>query len=161
MQVAIPIWNGRVSPVFESIRTLVVLQVENRREQGRTEVHLADPAPQARVRSLVEHGVDVLICGAISRPLAEMCAAAGITVIAWVSGDFEAVVEAFVEDALPNPAYTMPGCCGRRLWARRRKRGAERGDGYGLRPDRSVRRGRNRGGGAGRHGPGGGQQPIH
>jgi predicted Fe-Mo cluster-binding NifX family protein len=133
VHIAIPVWNGRVSPVFESVRTLVVLEVEDGRQKGRTEVHLTDPAPHVRVRRLVDRDVDVLVCGAISRPVAEMCAEAGITVIPWVSGDFERVVEAFLAGSLPNPDLTMPGCCCRRLRARRRNRHPGSGGGNGRR----------------------------
>jgi len=42
-------------------------------------------------------GVDTLICGAISRPLAYMVTTAGINLIAWISGQVEDVLQAFFE----------------------------------------------------------------
>jgi len=129
MRVAIPVWNGRVSPVFDEASTIVLLDIEDGREKARTEVKLAAHPLVLKVKYLVEQHVDVLICGAISQLLAEMCAAAGTSVVSWVAGPLEEVVQAFLSGALPSPTYTMPGCCGQRLRAHHRSRC--RGDGRG------------------------------
>ena len=79
---------------------------------------------------IVKLGVEVLICGAISRPLAEMITDSGIRLIPFLSGDVEEVIQAFLAGNLPNSAFLMPGCCGRRRRFRSgRGRGAQRGRG--------------------------------
>ena len=60
-----------------------------------------------------------LVCGAISRPLAEKALAAGIKVIPFVAGDVEEVIEARLQGELPSSALAMPGCLGRRERFRR------------------------------------------
>jgi predicted Fe-Mo cluster-binding NifX family protein len=122
MRVAIPVWNGRVSPVFDAACTIVLLDIENGQEKARTEVKLAERPLVLRVKLLVEEHVDVLVCGAISQMLAETCAAAGTSVVSWVAGPLDDVVQAFLSGALPSPTYTMPGCCGQRLPGQRRGR---------------------------------------
>ena len=131
MRVAIPVWNGRVSPVFDEAGTLILLDIEDGQEKARTEVQLAARPLVLRVKLLVEHHVDVLVCGAISQMLAEICAAAGTSVVSWVAGPLDDVVRAFVTGALPSPSYTMPGCRGQRLRARHRGRCRGNGGGRG------------------------------
>ena len=137
MKVAIPTWNERVSPVFESAATFVVLELESRRQKTRAEAHLTETLPLAKVRWLVDHNIDVLICGAIARSVSDLVIASGISLVPWVCGEIDAVIEAFQANALPHPDFTMPGCCGRRLGARHR-RGRGNGRGAGVAVDRGM-----------------------
>ena len=114
MKIAVPVWQGRVSPVFDTARHLLVIDVEGAKARSRHEESLTDEMPHMRVSRLANLGVAVLVCGAISRSLAEMIAASGIRVIPFVSGDVEEVIQAFLCGTLPSPAFLMPGCCGRR-----------------------------------------------
>jgi predicted Fe-Mo cluster-binding NifX family protein len=121
MRVAIPVWQERVSPVFDASRSLCLVSFDEAgREDGRQTVEVQAAYPSQRVTLLMDLQVDALICGAISAPLAEMVASAGIRLIPFVAGEAEAVLSAFMRGELPSPAYTMPGCGGRR---RRRRRG--------------------------------------
>jgi predicted Fe-Mo cluster-binding NifX family protein len=63
---------------------------------------------------LADLGVDTLVCGAISRSMREVVAASGIRVISFVSGERDEVVRAWLGGGLDQPAFTMPGCGGRR-----------------------------------------------
>jgi predicted Fe-Mo cluster-binding NifX family protein len=113
MRVAITIWDNRVSPVFDTARELLVAQVDGRQLLDRRQENLGHPAPGLRVDRMRELNVDTLICGAISRPLAEMLAAAGIRVIPFVAGDADEVLAAYLNGELPAPSFAMPGCrCG-------------------------------------------------
>ena len=88
---------------------------------GSTEFH-------ARARRLVELGVDVLVCGAISWPLEALLTANGIRVIPLVCGEVNEVVRAFRQGTFDPERFAMPGCCrnGRRAHRRRRRRGGGR-----------------------------------
>lgn len=145
MQIAIPEWQGRVSPVFDTANRVLLLRFEGSREADRREAQFSRMPPPLRVQRLVDLGVDVLICGAISRPLSAMCLSAGISIIPWVSGSLDEVIRAFLAGGLPSPDYTMPGCCGQRMRARR-GRGRGRG-GRGRGQGRGQGPGRGRGGG--------------
>jgi len=127
MRVAIPVWNERISPVFDAATRLVLVDFENGTEQSRREAMIEESFLAQRARRLVEFGVNVLICGAISRPLAAMLAASGVTVIPWTAGPVDEVLAAYLKGLLPDPRWLMPGCGVRRQrhrggrgWCRRR-----------------------------------------
>ena len=114
MNVAVPVLDGRVSPVFDVAQTVVVVELEGGRELRRYLVPLRSLDVLQRVRDLSQHGVDVLICGAVSWPLEAALGAAGIRVIPQTCGLVEEVLGAFLTGGLDDRAFLMPGCCGRR-----------------------------------------------
>ena len=108
--IAIPHFQGRVSPVFDVASRLTVVRVKGRLELERREVTLFEAQPDRITRSLVELGVDVLICGAISQMLKRMLHRAGVRVVAQVCGEVEAVLQAFLSRTLDAPEFGLPGC---------------------------------------------------
>jgi len=124
MKIAISHWQGRVSPVFDVAGNVLVVEVDNGAEAVRQDVVFDVDGYQARVARLIETGANVLICGAISRPLEMAISAAGIEVIPQTCGDVECVLAAFIGGQLDQGAFLMPGCCGRR---RRFQGGRHRG----------------------------------
>ncbi|MBN2474718.1 MAG: NifB/NifX family molybdenum-iron cluster-binding protein [Pirellulales bacterium] len=118
MRAAIPIADGRISPVFDAARHLLLADIENGREVWRTEQTLEQPELGPRARRIAEFGADVLICGAISRPLEMMLLSAGVEVIPQTCGPVEDVLKAFISGRLTEQAFVMPGCCGRRRRSR-------------------------------------------
>ena len=69
MKVAIPHWQERVSPVFDSAGSVLLIDIENGRERQREERRLTRTDIMARAGEFLKFGADVLICGAISAPL--------------------------------------------------------------------------------------------
>lgn len=140
MRVALPIYHGRVSPVLDSARVLLVVDYSrgstvcrahrgektplgavNRRPQheageicglevARSEVSLEALNPLRRAARLRGLWVDVVICGAVSRPLSAALSAAGITVIPLRRGPVEEVLAAFVAGSLGDARFRLPGC---------------------------------------------------
>jgi predicted Fe-Mo cluster-binding NifX family protein len=123
--VALPVWGGRISPVFDAAGHLLVVEAEGGMEVDRREVPLEDGPLPSRARRLSELGVDVLICGAISRTLVDLLEDAGIKVVPWISGEPDPVLAAYLEGGLPDSGFTMPGCRG----TRERRRSGHRGGG--------------------------------
>lgn len=126
MNVAIPHWQGRVSPVFDVARQVLLVAVGPTGERTSRDVALPCDDPQERATFLAGTGAEVLICGAISRPLEMALAAAGIRVIPQTCGAVSDVLDAFFTGELTGGAFRMPGCCGRR-----RRRQGRRGDARG------------------------------
>jgi predicted Fe-Mo cluster-binding NifX family protein len=128
MKVAIPQWQGRVSPVFDVAGSLLVAEVTDGIEVGREHVVLTATDPVRRAEQVVQAGAEVLICGAVSWPLESALSAAGVVLYPQVCGAVEEVLEAFRKGRIDEAAFVMPGCCGRR---RRHQARSRRGRGLG------------------------------
>jgi len=126
MKIAIPVSGDRVSPVFDTARRVLLVDVDEDRPVERTEMSLEEPQLTSRANRIAEWNAEVLICGAISRPLEAMLLAAGVDVVPQTCGQVEDVIRAFVSGSLADDRFAMPGCCGRRRQHRGRQRRAER-----------------------------------
>ncbi len=135
MLVAVTIWDGRVSPVFDVSREALLLSIEDGAVAERRRVDLEAPGAFGRVKRLTELGVETLVCGAISNPLHRELVSRGVVVVSFVAGETDAVVASFLAGDLPTPAFSMPGCRGRRNRHRggRGQRGGIQGNGAGRR----------------------------
>lgn len=111
MKVALSVWNGRIAPVFDVSRRILLLDIHHRVVTGREEETFEEDDPVRKAGKLAEWKVRKLLCGAISRPLAGLFAAYGIRTIPFLAGDAEEVIEAYLAGELPNRRLTMPGCC--------------------------------------------------
>lgn len=126
MLVAIPVWQGRVSPVFDVAGQLLLVELDRSVETSRREERLVEEAPDRRADRIAEQGVATLICGGISRSLESLLAARGVQVIARVCGTVDEVLGAFSAGELHDERFAMPGCCNRRQRRQRRCRSGGR-----------------------------------
>ena len=114
MKVIIPYWQGRISPVFDVAENFYLIEIRNGREFSRKNIVVYRKEPFARAAEFTALDIEVLICGAISNVQEIALRNAGIQVFAFICGDTEAVITAFIKGELPNGRFKMPGCCGRR-----------------------------------------------
>ncbi len=121
MRVALAVWNGRISPVFDSSRRLLLVDFEEGRPVAEHEETLHHQFAPGRVAHLRRLRIQTLVCGAISQPLAALITASGIRLIPFVAGEVRTVCDAFLAGKLPGPGFWMPGC------GRGRGRGRGRG----------------------------------
>ncbi len=128
MKIAIPIWNGYVSSVFDFAHRLLLLEIQNGSETNRSEISLDPESITQRAVRLKTLGADVLICGAISRSLASMVIASGIKVLPYTVGPVDEVIKAYLTDKLEQTRFVLPG-----FWPGARK---------GFRKGHRCRRGR-------------------
>jgi len=110
VRIAIPVLNGRVSPVFDGSKSLLVADFEGMNEVRReikrlSKVHLAD-----RAQSVADLGVKNLICTAISKPLRIALEARGICVFPNVCGAVEDVLNAFICGKVNDCRLLREGC---------------------------------------------------
>lgn len=122
MKVAIPHWRDRVSPVFDVAGSLLVVELAHGRELRRQQAALTASDPLNRAGQVSQLGAEVLICGAISRPLEIALSAAGVRVVPFTCGMVEEVLSAFMAGELTGEAFLMPGCRGWRRQSRTRRR---------------------------------------
>jgi len=109
MKLAISVCEGRVSNVFDFAQKAVVVELRDATELGRAEVAVSGQGP-ARMARLRQLGVDTLICGAISRPLASAAPVFGIRLLPYVTGSLDEVIEAYRKGKLDAKRFVQPGC---------------------------------------------------
>jgi predicted Fe-Mo cluster-binding NifX family protein len=108
MRIAIPVWNGRVSPVFDVARTICVADLDD-------DLGAASPRathalnPVRPVSTLTELGIDLLVCSAISAPLASAMSASGIGVISDICGSPDEIIEALLAGGDDLEGLRSPG----------------------------------------------------
>jgi predicted Fe-Mo cluster-binding NifX family protein len=108
MRLAITEYDGRVSPVYEVAKEILLIVVEGGREVSRERLSLNDGAPLRRVRRLLEIGVQTLICGGITASEVELLHAVGITVVDQQAGPVERVLREFIDAAAQGEPALQP-----------------------------------------------------
>jgi predicted Fe-Mo cluster-binding NifX family protein len=120
MKIAIATWNERVSPVMDSARNLMVVTYDEGAEVSREKLVLPQVEICNRAGFIADLGVQVLICGAISRQYEMLLERSGIQVAAWFRGDVDALIAAIPRGELKQARFILPGCGQQRI--RRRNR---------------------------------------
>jgi len=114
LKVALTVWEERISPVCDVSRRILILDVVRRTVVNRAEEAIESGDLMFSVRQFQELGINTLICGAISSPLAELLDAHGVHVVSFIAGNVEKVIAAYLEGTLQSSKMSMPGCRGRR-----------------------------------------------
>lgn len=110
MTIALPVSNGRISPVLDTAVRLLVVRRRRGEEIGRSELLLGQFSVGELARKVAELGVDVLLCAAVSEPLLRELEANGVRVERHLCGDIDEVLKAFSCGRLWEPEFRMPGC---------------------------------------------------
>lgn len=113
--VAIPEWEGRVSPVFDVARQVVMMTIDKGVVLQREGYVLAEGSLSSRSQQLADRGVNVLICGGVSDALRVKLEQRHIRILPHRCGPVDEVLRAFLEGRLDEKCFSMPGChCGQR-----------------------------------------------
>ncbi len=119
MKVAITVWGNRISPVFDSARTLLIAEVEGSKIVDRRIERMNSTLFIRALELLKSLSVDVLICGALSTGTVALFEAVRIEIIPFIAGDAEKILSLYV-DGEDLADFTMPGCPRRRCCRSRR-----------------------------------------
>ena len=149
---AFSVWDNRIAPVFDVARHMLLVETHGGRIISETRKTIDNDFPLRRALFMADLGIDILICGAISRALAEAIAAYGIRLIPFVTGELGEVKKAWLSGGVNSRRFAMPGCCGRRRGWKSPEVETEE---YAM--GESIRGGRSRGAGIGKGGPGRGR----
>jgi len=110
MKIAIPVWGYYVSTVFDFSDRLLIVDVDSGCIENRSTVHFVANTIVGKVARLKELGVQVLLCGAISRPLERMVSVSGMTVMPFLRGTADEILEAYLSGRLRDRSFVLPGC---------------------------------------------------
>jgi len=116
MKAAFTVWKNRIAPLFDVSREIHIVEMESSQIVAQSRVFLDNEVPAFKARQLAEMGIKTLVCGAISRALQDLVTAYGITLVAFISGDLQGVIDAWRCDKLCTEAFRMPGSCGHSGW---------------------------------------------
>jgi predicted Fe-Mo cluster-binding NifX family protein len=100
MKIAIPTWQGRISPVFDVASQVLIVEVVDGKEKNRAQVSLATEDPLERAKSLAILDVENLICSRLSKTVEMALASHGIKVLQNISGEVEEVLAAYIDGNL-------------------------------------------------------------
>jgi len=109
MRVAVTIWEDTVSTVCDFSCRMLVFDVMGNEVKNRSFIPFETGMMPERVNQLEVLGIEVLLCGAISRALERMIRASGVKVIPCLRGPIEEVIGAYLEGSLSDPRFRLPG----------------------------------------------------
>ncbi len=111
--IAVTVWGHRVSPVFDSARTLLIASIDGNSVTATSSIAFDPERPLELLHLLRAQQVMVIICGAISETPAAMIEAAGVQLIPFITGDVQQVLSHYLQ-GLPlggqSGQFCMPGC---------------------------------------------------
>lgn len=108
MKIAITTWQNRISPVFDTSQRLQLFDESGHRINCDRE-YIGNESPFGKAARIKELGVDILICGAITRPVQFDLANSNIRVYPFVCGDVATVLDTFLQQHLIDDRFAMPG----------------------------------------------------
>ena len=127
------VWGQRISPVFDSARTLMIVEIDGKSVVGTAHLAFDPERPLELVQMLLRQRVVLVICGAVSEQPAAMLEAAGIRLMPFVAGDVDQVLDRLIKRRSLGAEFRMPGC-GKRFCCRGKIRsGREIGGGKSMR----------------------------
>ncbi|MFH0784939.1 MAG: NifB/NifX family molybdenum-iron cluster-binding protein [Pseudomonadota bacterium] len=109
-KIAVTVWEHRISPVFDSARTLLIGEIKDKAFVSSSYRTFSLDHPSELLQILRTEKVKIIICGAISVEPAEMLLAAGFELISFITGDVHRVLEAFIKGDTLGESFNMPGC---------------------------------------------------
>lgn len=109
-KIAVTVWGQRVSPVFDSARTLLIVEINGKVLTATSRIAFDPERPLELLHLLRAQEVMLIICGAVSEGPAAMIEAAGIELIPFITGDVHQVLEHFLQGRALDNTFRMPGC---------------------------------------------------
>ncbi len=110
MRLALTVWDGRISPVFDVCREALILNIKGKTVLSMSSEPIETSNAFLKIKRLMDLGVETLICGAISQPLHRELIACGLEVFGFVAGEIDEVLQSFLSGTMPDPSLAMPGC---------------------------------------------------
>jgi len=102
MKIAIPVFQTKISPRFDSTQGFILLQIEKRNVMKREELPTKDWPSSAKIKQLVDLGVDTLICGGIDLESMQQLNFNGIKIYSWITGEIEDAITRFLNQGLES-----------------------------------------------------------
>ena len=109
MRIALPVWEGSVSTVFDSAKTFALVETEQGKTLRLEEEGFDGEDILLKIRNLTAEHIDLVICGALSREFSELLLMHGIEKIEGIHGKIEDVINAYLTGSLLSNKFFMAG----------------------------------------------------
>lgn len=109
MKIAIPVWQNRVSPLFDSSAHLLLAESSGRQILKQEITSVESLSLFQRINLLEKLHIDVFICGGITRPILDNIRNKNIKVIPFVCGNVEELLNALLKGRDIESSFAMPG----------------------------------------------------
>ena len=120
MLIAFPKLNDNISPVLDTAKMLIVIEINNGEVKSQSEISLCVEKSRDKAKLIANH-TNILVCGAVSREMYSHLRYLGVKVYPWYMGKANEIIGFLSNGVIPGPQYDMPGCrrnrqgsCGRR-----------------------------------------------
>ena len=110
MKVALLTAHSRVSPVFETTLTWLVIEAIPTERNTRSKRYFLHKNEEDMAHELLQENVEMIICGASPYYLEKTFINQSCEVFSFIAGDVDEVIKALHLNQLDNPKYRMPGC---------------------------------------------------
>ena len=109
MKVALTIWGNRISPVFDSANTLMIVDLENLKISDRVYKGF-DPHDLKQFSCILKNcKMDILICGAITDDRSIFIEQNGIVLIPFIFGNTDKILAILINEKHRISDFIMPG----------------------------------------------------
>ena len=106
---AVPVFMGRVSPVLDTCTQLFVVESGGKNQIDNRTITIKGGSIFERTRELLNLGVKVIICGAVSDTFFNLLHEAGIEPVCGIAGDIDDIIDAYRNGTLGDTRFRMPG----------------------------------------------------
>jgi predicted Fe-Mo cluster-binding NifX family protein len=108
MKIAIPVFQTKISPRFDSTQGFILLQIEKNNVIKRENLPTKDWPASAKIKQLVDLEVDTMICGGIDLESMQQLNFNGIKIYSWITGEIEDAVTRFLNQGLESGIILGP-----------------------------------------------------
>ena len=106
---------------MDTANQLMVIDYEDKRELKRSVLDIPHLNVVHKIEFFKGHGVNLLICGAISMQMHQILAASHIEVVPFIRGSIQKILAAYNNGDLQNGDFFLPGCQNNVLGLRRKR----------------------------------------
>lgn len=99
-RIAIPVFGDRISNRVDCSNNILMVCVEDGEIKIREKIHLLQMNPSLKLNTLVDLGIDVLICNGITDFYSRRLSESNVQVIPWISGKVDEVLAWYLEGKL-------------------------------------------------------------
>jgi len=100
MKLAIPIFQTKISPRFDQTQGFVLIETEGKNVTSKEQFATPGWSVTAKMKQLVNLGIDTLICGGIDRASMQYLSFNSVKIYSWVTGEVDDAVACFLDNRM-------------------------------------------------------------